>query len=362
LEAAERYIIIGVLAYTAPLPVSTGASKSTSNIMKGWCRMAASQLIMLILNVWSIKMIIMAFTAFGFTNGKVTTDGQTVGGIVTWTICMLAFLKIAQKMDTYMATIGMNTAQTGSSFMGDILASGFAIKSGVSAISKGIGAVGGAVGTAAFGKSGSHHGGPSSGGGGIGGLGAANAAADVVSKGGVRQGVGGIVGGISRAVAGGRFNRGLGATDWMDPNYNLATNTIGKIAKGDIKSTGMLVDNPLAKKSSDADLGTRSYGHFFDLKGTPDANVSDVTMGGGRITGTGSDGNQFALYDSGSYNAPIDSNYDTMSAVDGSTWYKQTFQQSYEPEVRDVPDGSGKMHQQVYTPRPPSPPKRKDRV
>jgi hypothetical protein len=36
-EAAERYILLGVLVFTAPVAFAMGASQSTSNIFKSWC-------------------------------------------------------------------------------------------------------------------------------------------------------------------------------------------------------------------------------------------------------------------------------------------------------------------------------------
>lgn len=56
LQAAERYIILGVMVFTAPLAFSMGASQSTSNIFKSWCRMLGSHIILLILNVWCLKL------------------------------------------------------------------------------------------------------------------------------------------------------------------------------------------------------------------------------------------------------------------------------------------------------------------
>ena len=38
-EAAERYILLGVLVFTAPMAFATGSSQTTSNIFKSWCRM-----------------------------------------------------------------------------------------------------------------------------------------------------------------------------------------------------------------------------------------------------------------------------------------------------------------------------------
>ena len=37
-EAAERYVLLGVLVYTAPVAFAMGASQSTANIFKSWCR------------------------------------------------------------------------------------------------------------------------------------------------------------------------------------------------------------------------------------------------------------------------------------------------------------------------------------
>lgn len=38
-EAAERYVLLGVLVYTAPLAFSMGGSQNTMNIFRSWCRM-----------------------------------------------------------------------------------------------------------------------------------------------------------------------------------------------------------------------------------------------------------------------------------------------------------------------------------
>lgn len=55
-EAAERYILLGVLVYTAPVAFATGASQSTSNIFRAWCRMFAGQIFLLIMNAWCLRL------------------------------------------------------------------------------------------------------------------------------------------------------------------------------------------------------------------------------------------------------------------------------------------------------------------
>lgn len=56
LEAAERYVLLGVLIYTAPVAFSMGASQSTSNIFKSWCRMLGGQMLLLVMNVWCLRL------------------------------------------------------------------------------------------------------------------------------------------------------------------------------------------------------------------------------------------------------------------------------------------------------------------
>lgn len=55
-EAAERYILLGVIVYTAPVAFAMGASQSTSNIFKSWCRMFGGQVFLLIMNAWCLRL------------------------------------------------------------------------------------------------------------------------------------------------------------------------------------------------------------------------------------------------------------------------------------------------------------------
>jgi len=57
-EAAERYILLGVLVFTAPLAFAAGASESTSNIFSSWCRMLGGQLVLLIMNAWCLRLFV----------------------------------------------------------------------------------------------------------------------------------------------------------------------------------------------------------------------------------------------------------------------------------------------------------------
>lgn len=63
-EAAERYVLLGVLVYTAPVAFSMGASQSTSNIFRSWCRMLGGQIFLLVMNAWCLRLFTSMFGAF----------------------------------------------------------------------------------------------------------------------------------------------------------------------------------------------------------------------------------------------------------------------------------------------------------
>lgn len=63
-EAAERYVLLGVLVYTAPVAFSMGASQTTSNIFKSWCRMFGGQLFLLVMNAWCLRLFTSMVGAF----------------------------------------------------------------------------------------------------------------------------------------------------------------------------------------------------------------------------------------------------------------------------------------------------------
>lgn len=63
-ETAERYVLLGVLVYTAPVAFAMGASQSTSNIFKSWARMFGGQVFLLIMNAWCLRLFISMVGAF----------------------------------------------------------------------------------------------------------------------------------------------------------------------------------------------------------------------------------------------------------------------------------------------------------
>ena len=93
-------------------------------------------------------------------------------GLMLWMFAIVAFLKLAQKMDGLLQSLGLNVTQTGGRAVGDLIMAGMALKHVGGAISKGMGMFG-------FGRGGSP-------GGGSGGSGSGTGSSGSGSSGGTR--------------------------------------------------------------------------------------------------------------------------------------------------------------------------------
>ena len=103
LEVVERYVVVGILCYTSPLAYSMGGSKATGQVFKSWCRMVGSQLLLLVMNVWFLRAFNTSVAQY-VVNGGALSNGR--GNVFLWLFCAIAFLKTAQRFDSYLASIG----------------------------------------------------------------------------------------------------------------------------------------------------------------------------------------------------------------------------------------------------------------
>ena len=101
-EVAERYVILCVLTYCAPLAFAMGGSKSTSDIFRGWLRMFASMCVLMVFNLVFVKLVLSALS----------TDPNGAA-IIPWTMLVVGIVRMAKKMDGIILRIGMNPALTG---------------------------------------------------------------------------------------------------------------------------------------------------------------------------------------------------------------------------------------------------------
>lgn len=296
LETVERYIVVGVLCYTSPLAYAMGGSKATNQVFKSWCRMVGSQLLLLVLNVWFLRAFNSSVGQF-IGNGGALSTGQ--GSIFLWLFCALAFLKTAQKFDSYLAALGLNVAQTGSSMGMEIMmaarvlsgmggsakSAGSIFRSGSStATAGGSAATGFAAGFASKFRGNSY-------------------VRDAVVEGGTRMGMGGSVGFVGR-VFGGMAAR------------NGATLTAESVASVAAKSEA--VSGTIA-----GDIADRSLGNYMPQTAGHKLKNTQITGGHISTTATGSDGksSNVEMYSTSQFEKPSVP-HSVVTAADGSSWYQ----------------------------------------
>lgn len=294
LEVVERYIVVGVLCYTSPLAYCMGGSKATEPVFKSWCRMVGSQLLLLVLNVWFLRGFNSAVGQF-VANAGATSTGQ--GNIFLWMFCALAFLKTAQKFDSYLAAMGLNVAQTGSGMGMELLMSarvltglGGSVRSAGSVFHSSASAPGGATATAFASGFASKFKGNSY-------------VRDAVVNGGTRMGAGGGLGFVGRAFGGMAARNG--ATLTGESISSVATRT------------------PNVSGSIAGDIADRSLSNYMpQLAGHK---LSNTQISGGHIstTATGADGksSNVDLYNASQFEKPQGS-HSLVTASDGSQWYQ----------------------------------------
>lgn len=299
LECVERYVVVGVLCYTSPLAFSMGGSKTTNNVFKGWTRMVGSQLLLLVLNVWFLRAFNSTVGQF-VGNGGALSSGQ--GSIFLWMFVALAFLKTAQKFDSYLAAMGLNVAQTGSS-MGMELLMAARVISGVASggartagsVFRGANGTAGASGTAA--TSGGFFAGfasrfkPNS------------YVRDAVVEGGTRMGASGSAGFVARAFGGMAARNGA----------TLSSESIASVAARPGNVSGTIAGEI-------ADRSTANY--MPQLQGY---SLSCTEITGGRIStvATGADGktSEVEMFSASQFERPP-MPHSTVTAQDGSQWYQ----------------------------------------
>ncbi len=294
LEVVERYIVVGVLCYTSPLAYCMGGSKATEPVFKSWCRMVGSQLLLLVLNVWFLRGFNSAVGQF-IANAGATSTGQ--GNIFLWMFCALAFLKTAQKFDSYLAAMGLNVAQTGSGMGMELLMSarvltglGGSVRSAGSVFHSNASAPGGATATAFTSGFASKFKGNSY-------------VRDAVVNGGTRMGAGGGLGFVGRAFGGMAARNG--ATLTGESISSVATRT------------------PNVSGSIAGDIADRSLSNYMpQLAGHK---LSNTQISGGHIstTATGADGksSNVDLYNTSQFEKP-QGPHSLVTASDGSQWYQ----------------------------------------
>ena len=285
-----------------------------------------------------------AVPAFAVTEDEVQQQVNAIGregvtgNIFIWFLCAIGFLKVSQKIDSFMSSLGINVGHTGGSMLAEAMIAARGIASVKSFGGHGRGGS----------RSGASSGGASGGGFASGGL------AGVVSRsfqnGAVKNATGSGGGGLGGKAFASSMSKGGG----------FANRVIGTVATGNISTTGSMTgENASAALSSY--LGYTALGE--DAEDVPA--FSNVEIGGGRIMATETsaehpEGIAIGMYHTDQYMAPS-GEHTTVTAADGTTWYKQYAADVVERKPYKAPDGNIAYNESVVK-KLPDPPKRKDKI
>ena len=333
LECVERYIVVGVLCYTSPLAYAMGGSKATNQVFKSWCRMVGSQLLLLVLNVWFLRAFDSSVGQFIGNGGALASGG---GSVFLWLFCALAFLKTAQKFDSYLAAMGLNVAQTGSSMAmemvmaarvlsglgGGAKSAGSVFRSGGSAASSAATGAGAAASSFSAGFASKFKGN--------------SYVRDAVVEGGSRMGLGGSVGFVGRAFGGIAARNGATLTGESISSVASRPEGVSGAIAGDIADRSLQNFMPQLSNYSLAGtqitggrIHTTATGRTFqgaaEQEGSPVPNPAVGTANGeegaavqaAQPTGP----SQIDYYSASQYEAP-EGPYSVVTAADGSAWYQ----------------------------------------
>ena len=318
LETVERYIVVGVLCYTSPLAFSMGGSKETNSVFKSWCRMVGSQLLLLVMNVWFLRAFDSAVGQFIGTGGTLS-NGK--GSIFLWLFCALAFLKCAQKFDSYLSSMGLSVAQTGASMGMEMLMATRVI----TGFGGGLRTAGGVFrsigGTAAGGAAQTASPAASFASGFANRFKGNSYVRDAVVSGGTRMGVGGSIGFVGRAFGGIAARNGASLTGDSISSVASRPSAISGSIGGEI-----------------ADRSLQNYMPQFSGK-----TLSDTQISGGHISTKAIDSNgketAVELFNASQFEKP-DAPHALVTASDGSQWYQMASGPSA-GSFYDVPHFSG---------------------
>ena len=342
LECVERYIVVGVLCYTSPLAFAMGGSKATNQVFKSWCRMVGSQLLLLVLNVWFLRAFDSSVGQFIGNGGALASGG---GSVFLWLFCALAFLKTAQKFDSYLAAMGLNVAQTGSSMAmemvmaarvlsglgGGAKSAGSVFRSGGSAASSAATGAGAAASSFSAGFASKFKGN--------------SYVRDAVVEGGSRMGLGGSVGFVGRAFGGIAARNGAVLTGESISSVASRPEAVSGAIAGDIADRSL--QNFMPQLSNYSLAGTQITGGHIHTTATQttfqgSTEQGSTTISGEEVPGTQTQPtgpSQIDYYSASQYEAP-EGPYSVVTAADGSAWYQVATGEG-SAAFYDVPEFSG---------------------
>jgi hypothetical protein len=278
-------------------------------------------------------------TVLAVTESDVRAVGKeaAAGNLFIWFLCAIAFLKISQKIDSFLSSLGINVGHTGGNMMAELMVA-----------ARGLTTAKNVAGSSSF-RGGSFR---------VGGGGGSINQSPFLS--------GGLAGAVGRHFTQGAMQTVTGHTgnpisrrafeSSVKKGGDFANGVTSAVAKGSIRYTGSMT-GPQAAQALTSYLGQT---------GMLDApSYSGVEIGGGRIMGTETstaypNGTAFGMYNTEQYMAP-EGDYETVTTADNATWYKQYATDTLERTPYMTGEGKIAYHENMVQ-KLPQMPKRKDCV
>lgn len=138
LEIYERYVMIGVMFYTAPLAFSSLAAEG-NDIFQSWIQMLLSEFVVMCSNLFFTGVFIASWA--NKINDTEHAFFATPNDFIMYMFLMISWLMIGQQFDQHLKGLGLSTAQTGQGLGGAVVAGlGTAAMVGRGVVGAGIGA------------------------------------------------------------------------------------------------------------------------------------------------------------------------------------------------------------------------------
>lgn len=257
------------------------------------------------------------------------------GNLFIWFLCAVAFLKVSQKIDSFLSGLGINVGNTGGNMLAEFMMAGRTLTGSMRGHGGGNFQKGSSPGQAA-------------------------AVGSFLS--------GGLSGAVGRQVERSAVNAATGYSEKagignsiyqssLNKGGDFANSVISTIAHGKYDQVGSI-------KGADASKAYMSYMGMDGGNAASNPSYSNMEIGGGRITGTESTeggSRDFAMYSADQYMPPTNGTYDTVHSVDGSAWYRQYAQDTVSKTPYEGSDGKIAYHESIVQ-QVPKAPSRKDRI
>lgn len=122
IEMVERYLMVNVLIFFAPLIGASVTLESTIKVFQTYCKMFFGHLMLLLLNIVSLRIVGSGLNQLSFDLDPINEVSHTI--IFADILLIVAFLKIAQRFDSYLRDIGVTVGITGGNLTDEILTAG----------------------------------------------------------------------------------------------------------------------------------------------------------------------------------------------------------------------------------------------